>query len=296
VTQFSAYAAAVATQHRRNNNNGETAPIALLNLTVNGVPTITTPSIVVAPAGLSTSVPGLKVSETGNTAGEFFVLTLSGATGLLSASAGGLVATGNGTNQLTISGSLDQVNAQLASLTITETTVGPDTITGRVGDGFGNGSGPFAIPVTGEKPWTSTVTSDPNNWNNAANWTTPGAPVAGQDIFIPQAGPQPIIFNGATGLIGGADRAPWPSAITIENVSPDVVGLSARRMPPIDPGRLTLIVSADGAMMENGTLVLGVTVTAILWSSLPPRPSLVATSIWSGPTVLPRKESVAKRF
>ena len=45
-------------------------------------------------------------------------------------------------------------------------------------------------------------------------------------------------------------------------------------------------------MIENGTLVLGVTVTAILWSSLPPRPSLVATSIWSGPTLLLRNDSV----
>ena len=185
------------------NSNGENAPVVLVDVTVNGAPTITTPSDIRAPAGLATPVPLMKVSEAGNTAGEVFVVILSDVNGLLSATLGGSPVTGSGTNHLTLSGSLDQVNAQLASLTITETAVGLDFITGGVGDGFGNGSGQFMIPVVGEKTWTSTVAGDPNNWNNAANWTTPGAPVAGQDIFIPAAGPQPIIFDGASGLIGG---------------------------------------------------------------------------------------------
>ena len=185
------------------NSNGENAPVVLVDVTVNGAPTITTPSDVRAPAGLATPVPLMKVSETGNTAGEVFVVILSDINGLLSATFGGSPVIGSGTNHLTLSGSLDQVNAELASLKITETAVGLDFITGGVGDGFGNASGQFVIPVIGGKTWTSTVAGDPNNWNNAANWTTTGAPVAGQDIFIPAAGPQPIIFDGASGLIGG---------------------------------------------------------------------------------------------
>ena len=185
------------------NSKGENAPVVLVDVTVNGAPTITTPSDVRAPAGLATPVPLMKVSETGNTAGEVFVVILSDINGLLSATFGGSPVIGSGTNHLTLSGSLDQVNAELASLKITETAVGLDFITGGVGDGFGNASGQFVIPVIGGKTWTSTVAGDPNNWNNAANWTTTGAPVAGQDIFIPAAGPQPIIFDGASGLIGG---------------------------------------------------------------------------------------------
>jgi hypothetical protein len=219
-----------------NSNGGST--VALLDVTVNGAPTIRTPSDVRAPAGLATPVPLMKVSETGNTTGEFFVVTLSDVNGLLSATFGGNPVAGSGTNHLTLSGSLDQVNAELASLTITETAVGLDFITGGVGDGFGNASGQFMIPVVGEKTWTSTVAGDPNDWNNAANWTTSGVPVAGQDIFIPQAGPQPTIFDNAFGIISG----------TVTNNGTITIG-STTIVPLMGPAALLI----DGNVFLQGT-------------------------------------------
>jgi len=224
-----------------NSNGGST--VALLDVTVNGAPTIRTPSDVRAPAGLATPVPLMKVSETGNTTGEFFVVTLSDVNGLLSATFGGNPVAGSGTNHLTLSGSLDQVNAELASLTITETAVGLDFITGGVGDGFGNASGQFMIPVVGEKTWTSTVAGDPNDWNNAANWTTSGVPVAGQDIFIPQAGPQPTIFDNAFGIISG----------TVTNNGTITIG-STTIVPLMGPA--ALLIDGNVFLQGTGTVVL----------------------------------------
>jgi hypothetical protein len=232
------------------NSNGENAPVVSVDVTVNGAPTITTPSDVRAPAGLATPVPLMKVSETGNTAGEFFVVILSDVNGLLSATFGGSPVLGSGTNHLTLSGSLDQVNAQLASLTITETAVGLDFITGGVGDGFGNGSGQFMIPVVGEKNWTSTVASDPNNWNNAANWTTSGAPVAGQDIFIPGAGPQPIIFDGSAGLISGSVTN--NGTITLgSSVSPTTLVVDGN-VALFGAGKVVLSDARDNIIQDSG--------------------------------------------
>ena len=186
------------------NSNGENAPVVLVDVTVNGAPTITTPSDVRAPAGLATPVPLMKVSETGNTAGEVFVVILSDVNGLLSATFGGSPVIGSGTNHLTLSGSLDQVNAQLASLTITETAVGLDFITGGVGDGFGNASGQFMIPVVGEKTWTSTVDERSRTTGTTPRTGPPRArPSRDRTSLFPARGPQPIIFNGASGMIGG---------------------------------------------------------------------------------------------
>ena len=65
---------------------------------------------------------------------------------MLSASGDGVA--GSGTTKLTITGSLSQVNAELATLTDTDGTVGSDTITLRANDSFGNQSAPQTIAVT----------------------------------------------------------------------------------------------------------------------------------------------------
>ena len=56
--------------------------------------------------------------------------------------------TGSGSTKLTITGSLSQVNGELATLTDTDGTVGSDTITLSASDSFGNQSAPQTIAVT----------------------------------------------------------------------------------------------------------------------------------------------------
>ncbi len=97
---------------------------------VNGPPVIgvADPTFVIG-QGLTTKISGLSLSEVGNTTGEGFTVKLTDTNGLLSASgAGGAIITDSNTTALTISGSVTQVNAALATVTDTSTTDGADTV------------------------------------------------------------------------------------------------------------------------------------------------------------------------
>ena len=104
-----------------------------------------------APQASPTAISGVSVAETGNTGGESFTATVSDTNGLLSATGAGV--SGSGTKTLTITGSLAQVNADLATLSDTDSTAAPDTVHVSVTDSFGNtGSQNIAVTVTAPIP------------------------------------------------------------------------------------------------------------------------------------------------
>ena len=119
-------------------NNTTTQQIAV---TVNGAPVLTTPAQTI---GITQAdmITGVSVTESGNTTGETFTATLSDITGVLSATAtggGDTVSSSNSGHTLTITGTLDQVNADLKTLTDTDGTAGTtDPITLKATDGFNN--------------------------------------------------------------------------------------------------------------------------------------------------------------
>ena len=93
---------------------GNPAPEASQTLTVHeAVPVITIAAPATATIGVNQTdpIPGISLSESGNTAGETFTVTLSDTNGVLSAT-GGTWSSGNDT--LTISGKLTKVNSDLA--------------------------------------------------------------------------------------------------------------------------------------------------------------------------------------
>src|SRR4029077_8722139 len=109
------------------NNSAAQQTIAV---TVNGLPVITPAAQQVIGLNLATAIVGDSLSETGNTSGETFTVTLTDTTGLLSVSGSGGTVSGSGTNSLTISGAtLSQVNSYLGTLSDTEATAVSDTIT-----------------------------------------------------------------------------------------------------------------------------------------------------------------------
>jgi hypothetical protein len=116
-------------------------------LTVNGPPVIAVPGAQTLDVDEATAITGVSVSESGNTttSDETFTVTLIDANGDLSATGTGV--SGGGTS-LTISGSLSQVNSDLATLTDTTYWAGSDTITVTANDSFGNGATPATIAVT----------------------------------------------------------------------------------------------------------------------------------------------------
>src|SRR5262249_47115735 len=75
-------------------------------------------------------------AEPGNVSGETFTVTIGDTNGLFSAV--GNAVTGSGSNSLSITGSLSDVNVALATLTEANVSTAPDTITLQVADNLGN--------------------------------------------------------------------------------------------------------------------------------------------------------------
>ena len=129
-------------------NNSATAQT--IAVTVNGLPVIAVPGAQTLGVGQAAAIAGVSLSETGNTSGETFTVTLTDTNGELSASGTGV--TGSGTTSLTITGSLSQVNSDLATLSDTDATAGSDTITLHATDGFNNIATAQTIAVTVNGP------------------------------------------------------------------------------------------------------------------------------------------------
>ncbi len=103
-------------------------------------PTIAAPAAKTVTAKAVTPIAGLSIADNAAaTAGQTLTVTLTDKKGLLSASAiGGGAVTGAGTEALTITGSLGEVNSDLATLTYVESKAGTDRITiGAMNSGGG---------------------------------------------------------------------------------------------------------------------------------------------------------------
>ncbi len=93
--------------------------------------------------------------------GEIITVTLADARGLLSASTnaigGGGAITGSGTTQLTITGTLAEVDADLTTLADHEKSAGTDTISVTATDGRGGNAAPLNISVSGDDSVSETA-------------------------------------------------------------------------------------------------------------------------------------------
>ena len=123
---------------------GGTATPASVAVTVNSLPTLAAPAAATVAQTVATAVPGVNLSEAGTTAGETFTVTLSDGAGLLSA----IGATGVGTTSVSVTGTLAQVNAALATLQDTDASALAHSIVVSATDGFGNAAAAKSIAVT----------------------------------------------------------------------------------------------------------------------------------------------------
>ncbi len=130
---------------------GNTAPVSTIAVTVTAQTlSILAPSTLTVTAGAATSVVGVSLSEPGSIAGETFTALLTDTTGVLTATGPGV--SGSGTAALTVTGSLAQVNAALATLADTEATAGSATIVVNATDSLGDSAGPVDIAVSAPGP------------------------------------------------------------------------------------------------------------------------------------------------
>ena len=153
-----------------------------LILTANSTPVIT-----IAPDAQQQTVTdseaspiaGISVSESSPAVGETFTVTLTDTYGDLSASTsvtnGGGTITDTGSNDLTIAGTLAQVNADLTTLTDTDGTPGSDTITVSATDSLGGSATPQTIDVNAPPPpSTNLVVNGGFETGNLTGWTQGG--------------------------------------------------------------------------------------------------------------------------
>jgi hypothetical protein len=126
---------------------GGTATHETIGATVNGVPMLNAPVVATIGVGQSRAIGGVSISESGNTGGtETFAATLTDTNGILNVTGAGV--TNNDSSSLTITGSLNQVNADLTTLTDTDSVAPSDTITLNATDTLGNSAPAKTIAVT----------------------------------------------------------------------------------------------------------------------------------------------------
>ena len=155
---------------------GNIATSQTIAVTVNGGPALTVPGAQTVDVDEPTAITGVSLSESGNTTGEIFTVTVQDSHGVLSANTsltgGGGTITGSGTTDLVIQGTLSQVNADLITLTDTDATVGLDNITVSARDSFGNSATPQTIAITAND--TTTVSEQVSALSAPLNLVTNG--------------------------------------------------------------------------------------------------------------------------
>jgi hypothetical protein len=200
-------------------SQSETATQHTIGVTVDGTPVLHVPGAQTLSSGVATGISGVSLTESGSTGSpETFTATLSDTNGTLSVTANGATLTGNGTKSVTVSGTLTQVDAALASLTDTDATTGADTITVNASDSFGNAAAQQTIGVSvasSSSPisWNAAVSG---NWNTGSNWSSGTVPGAANQADISVAGTYAVMST-QNNTVGSLDISDTSAILSIIN-------------------------------------------------------------------------------
>ncbi len=238
--------AIVATDTDAAGNTGASTPVVFILDTV--PPIIAAPTATTVQQGQATPISGVSLSDAEGFAGEAYSVTLSDANGVLAASGSGV--SGSGTTSLTISGSLSQVNADLATLTDTDASSTADTIKISASDNFGNPATQQSIAITVQVPsyWANPFSG---SWYSANDWQPKGVPGAGNQVLIDVAGQYAVTIP--------ANRSPTVATLSIGNANA-ILNISAGSILSLiaptqdyNAGTINLIgkLSVNGATFDN---------------------------------------------
>ena len=157
----------------------------------NGSPAITVPGPQTIAVNTATMISGISLSESGNTSGETFTVTLADASGVLSATGG---TWDSFEHTLTITGTLSQVNSDLVSLTDKDSTTRSDTIYVNASDSFGDCAAQELIAVTVRPTADDWSSASTGSWNTPGNWTD-GTPGGSSDAYVQLEGTYTVTIN-----------------------------------------------------------------------------------------------------
>ncbi|HTC52227.1 MAG TPA: hypothetical protein VK700_09850, partial [Steroidobacteraceae bacterium] len=222
-------------------------------------PVITAPASATVQQSSATAVTGVSLAETSNVSGETFTTTLTDTNGILSVTAGGATVTGNASKSVTISGSLTQVDAALASLSDNDATAGADSITVNGSDSFGNTAAPKSIAVTvapsGVVGWAAPVSG---NWNTAGNWNPKVVPGSAVQAVIAVAGTYTVTSSQAN-TVGSLNLSNSNATLAITNSSTFTINdqPASTNAGTIAVGDGSTLDLAAGGFANSGTIALG---------------------------------------
>ncbi len=165
----------IATSDGRGSSNAQKIAVSVNQTVLTQVP-----AAISFASGVANPVTGISVTDA---AGENITMVLSDTLGILSVVAVGGKVSGSGTNSVTITGTLPQVAAELATLTYTGApsggaATGSDTINVQSSDSSGNTNDhTIAVSLIGDT--SSWLYGKSNDWSVAAAWSA-GVPSSPQ--------------------------------------------------------------------------------------------------------------------
>ena len=257
-------------------SNGYLASDHTIAVAVNDVPALIAASTLVAAPNLVQTLGGMLITETGDTTGQTFVVTLSAAFGTLSATGPGVV--GAGTHDLTVTGLLADVTAALATATVIESGLAPDQIVVDATDGFGNSAARATIAVTvRDRP----IISGPGTMVAGAGQATA---LAGIELS-PAAGAADetftVVLTAATGILSAMGDGATSGAVTGDGTnrltivgSAEAIGLTLTTLLVTEaaPGSDTITIEAvDGQHIAAESRVISIATNGVPILSAPDR-------------------------
>jgi Ca2+-binding RTX toxin-like protein len=216
---------------------GTGTDIALVSAVALPPPTPPPPPVTTVPTlqqlvqqNVASAIGGISVADAAAAAAnESLTAILSDTTGLLSVTGAG-VTTGAGTTQLTISGTLAQVNAELATLSFLDATFGSDTISIVTTDIRGaSSSNTIAVSIN-----APVVTTAPGAASAQAGLTAPIGGISVADADAVSAGETvTVVLSDTTGLLSatglgviGSGTTQLKIAGTLAQVNADLATLN----------------------------------------------------------------------
>ena len=250
-----------------------------IDVTVNGEPSIaaTTPSQTIG-VNQTDAITGISLSESGNALGETFTVTLKDSNGVLSATDTGGV--GNTVSSpgttLTISGTLSEVNADLATLKDTDSTAtapgSPETITVSASDSFDNIAAPQTIDVTvnGEPSIAATTPSQTIGVNQTDAITgvslSESGNALGETFTVTLKDSNGVLSATDTGGVGNTVSSPGTTLTisgTLSEVNADLATLKDTDSTATAPGSPETITVSASDSFDNIAAPQTIAVTAI---------------------------------
>ncbi|WP_170116023.1 Ig-like domain-containing protein [Brenneria roseae] len=188
------------------NDGVDTASLAISSvvavIAVNDAPTITLPAVINVNEDVTTPITGISFADvdSGNASVSVAFSVESGS--LAAASGSGVIVAGSGTGQLTLVGSIADINAFIAASNVTFTTAsnatGDVTLTVTIDDGGNTGIDPGSSGTDSSEAASSTLTLTVMAVNDAPVNSVPGAQNVAQGGIL--------VFNSANGnLISVSD-------------------------------------------------------------------------------------------